>query len=342
MPFGRDAAEQKWFKGWYEVVLSPAIHAAGYVPVLSAGEEQPSAINDEIRAHLAYDPMVLVDLGGYEQDDDPNPNVMYELGIRHALGLPLVIMAWEGQRLPFDVSNQRVIMHARDFLDIEANKKKIVAFVQAAAEGKYYRPMDAVGRMATIAAASESLSEDSILSTLAQEIKELRGSISSVVQSPRARIQWESTLYVKTLLKSKQLRTELYNFFVSLGGSPAGWSKVIKARVSVDFAAEVEKWSLADWKNYVEQRYSELPKKAPSNPEIPSATTSRANLSVSEELLARVKAALPSQPWPTGTHKQVIEALGISKSQYDRAIVELIKRREVHQQIDGILLDTSD
>ena len=180
MPFGRDDAEQKWFKGWYEVVLSPAIHAAGYAPVLSAGEEQPGAINDEIRAHLAYDPMVLVDLGGYEQDDDPNPNVMYELGIRHALGLPLVIMAWEGQRLPFDVSNQRVIMHARDFMDIEVNKKKIVAFIQAAAEGKYYRPMDAVGRMATIAAA-ENLGEDSILSALVQEVKELRGSLNSVV-----------------------------------------------------------------------------------------------------------------------------------------------------------------
>jgi len=342
MPFGRDAAEQKWFKGWYEVVLSPAIHAAGYVPVLSAGEEQPGAINDEIRAHLAYDPMVLVDLGGYEQDDEPNPNVMYELGIRHALGLPLVIMAWEGQRLPFDVSNQRVIMHARDFMDIEVNKKKIIAFIQAAAEGKYYRPMDAVGRMATIAAASESLGEDSMLSALAQEIKELRGSISSVVQSPRARIQWESTLYVKTLLKSKQLRTDLYNFFLSLGGSPAEWSKVIKGRVSVDFAAESEKWTDAEWKKYVEQRHSELPKRAHVGSEMSVSAVPRPNFGVSEELLDRVKNALPAQPWPTGTHKQVIETLGISKKEYDKAIVELIRRRAVHQQINGILLDTND
>jgi len=167
MPFGRDADERKWFSGWYEVVLSPAIHAAGCIPVLSARGEQPGAINDEIRAHLAYDPMVLVDLGGFEQEDEPNPNVMYELGIRHALGLPLVIMAWEGQRLPFDVSNQRVIMHSRDFLDIEINKKKIVAFIQAATEGKYYRPMDSVGRMATIAAASDTFGEDAILSALA-------------------------------------------------------------------------------------------------------------------------------------------------------------------------------
>lgn len=347
MPFGRDDAEQKWFKGWYEVVLSPAVHAAGFIPVLSAGEEQPGAINDEIRAHLAYDPMVLVDLGGFEQDDDPNPNVMYELGIRHALGLPLVIMAWEGQKLPFDVSNQRVIMHARDFLDIETNKRKIVAFIQAAAEGKYYRPMDAVGRMATIAAASESLAEDSLLSALVQEVKELRGSLNSVVQPPRPKIQWESTVYVKTLLKSKQLRSDLYNFFLSIGGTPAMWSKVIKNRVSNDFATESQKWSEVEWKQYVQQRLSELPKKSQIVADLSSSAPQSDNSqplspSLNEELIARVKNILPPQPWPTGTHKQVVEALGITKGQYDRAIVELIKRQEVYQQIDGILLDTND
>ncbi len=191
MPFGRDAEEQKWFRGWYEVGLAPAVHASGHEPVLSAGEEQPGAINDEIRAHLAYDPMVLVDLGGFEKSDDPNPNVMYELGIRHALGLPLVIMAWDGQRLPFDVSNQRVIMHDRAFLDIEVNKRKIIAFIQAAAEGKYYKPMDAVGRMATIAAASENLGKDDILSALVQEVQDLKGSLKAAVASTRPDIEWE-------------------------------------------------------------------------------------------------------------------------------------------------------
>lgn len=344
MPFGRDDTERKWFKGWYEVVLSPAIHAAGYEPVLSAGEEQPGAINDEIRAHLAYDPMVLVDLGGFEQDDDPNPNVMYELGIRHALGLPLVIMAWEGQRLPFDVSNQRVIMHARDFMDIEINKKKIVAFIQAAAEGKYYRPMEAVGRMATIAAASESLGEDSILSALVQEVKELRGSLNSVVESPRATIQWASTLYVKTLLKSKQLRSDLYNYFASLGGTPSEWAKVVKTRVSVEFAAASEKWTEDEWRHYVQLRFAELPKKTrtTTDAETQQPVSRPSSPAVSEELIERVKSALPPQPWPKGAHKLIMETLGISKNQYDRAVAELIKRRVFYQQIDGVLLDTAN
>ena len=104
MPFGRDTSEQKWFRGWFEVVVKPAVIEAGLDPRLSAAEEQPGAINDEIRAHLALDPMVVVDLGGSEPEEEPNPNVMYELGIRHALGLPLVMMAWKGQRLPFDVT----------------------------------------------------------------------------------------------------------------------------------------------------------------------------------------------------------------------------------------------
>jgi hypothetical protein len=69
--------------------------------------------------------MVIVDLGGRHPEDPPNPNVMYELGIRHAFGLPLVIMAWEGQKLPFDVSNQRAITARRDFMDMSEGTGKV-------------------------------------------------------------------------------------------------------------------------------------------------------------------------------------------------------------------------
>lgn len=341
MPFGRDPDEHKWFKGWYEVVLSPAIHASGYTPVLSAREEQPGAINDEIRAHLAYDPMVLVDLGGYEQDDDPNPNVMYELGIRHALGLPLVIMAWEGQRLPFDVSNQRIIMHDRDFLDIELNKKKIVAFIQAAAEGKYYKPMEAVGRMAAIAAASEKLGEDSLLAALVQEVKDLKGSISSVVQAPRPRIDWESTLSVKTLLREKALRKSLYSFFLSLGGAAHGWGKIVKTRISVDFANAAKNWTEIEWKKYIADRYAELPPPTPKPPIPRALSPEQIPLVLDEGLIEKVRAALPPQPWPTGTHKDVMTKLEITNGQYKRAVVELTKRGIVREQVDGVLLNVS-
>src|SRR4051812_42438828 len=79
MPFGRTADEERWFRGWYHAVIEPAVTSSGFEPILSASEDHPSAINDEIRSHLVFDPMVVVDLGGMRPEDPPNPNVMYEL-----------------------------------------------------------------------------------------------------------------------------------------------------------------------------------------------------------------------------------------------------------------------
>ena len=156
MPFGRGPAEQEWFKGWYEAVIRPAVLETGYTPILLSSEKQPRTVDDKIRTHLALDPMVVVDLGGAEPEDDPNANVMYELGMRHALGFPLVIMAWKGQRLPFDVDSQRVITDDRKLIDHDFSKQKLISFIRAAQEGEFYRPMDAVSGVATIQATSQA------------------------------------------------------------------------------------------------------------------------------------------------------------------------------------------
>jgi len=240
MPSGRDSSEQKWFKGWYEVVIKPAVIEAGYDPILAAAEEQPGAINDEIRTHLAIDPMVVIDLGGTEPEDDPNPNVMYELGIRHALGLPLVMMAWKGQRLPFDVGNQRVIMEDRDLINLELNRKKIVSFIQAAKQGRYYRPMEAVSRLATIQAASESLGEDSILRALVQEIRDLRTNLTTTAHYRGLRRKKEVIPTIKTMLQGKVFRKELYPHFVEHGGDTKTWAQFLRTPVIMDHIGQFQ------------------------------------------------------------------------------------------------------
>jgi cold shock CspA family protein len=148
MPYGRNPEEIRWFAGWYKLVIAEGVNDAGFLPILAAAQERPAAINDEIRSHLALDAMVVVDLGGISPHDEPNPNVMYELGIRHAFNLPHVIMAWEGQRLPFDISNQRVITERRDLIDVPKNRERLTKFIKEAEAGQYYRPMEAVGRSA--------------------------------------------------------------------------------------------------------------------------------------------------------------------------------------------------
>jgi hypothetical protein len=331
MPFGRDHEEQKHFCGWYEVVIKPAIIEAGYDPILAANEEQPGAINDEIRTHLALDPMVVVDLGGVEPEDEPNPNVMYELGIRHALGLSLVIMAWKGQKLPFDINNQRAIMEDRGMIDIERNKKRLVAFIAAAQQGKFYRPMEAVGRMATIQAASENLGEDSLLRALAQEVRELRTTVSHVGMS-KGKSQYKAPLRIKTLLKTRDSRKDLYKFFIDIGGSEGHWARVLRTALSQEGYDKMKTWEDSEWKNYIETRWKELQLELAENEE------KNTIVNLDPTMLEQVKDLLPPQPWPKGTRKMVADKLGLTDKQSSKYVNELIRRGDFLEQVDGQLI----
>lgn len=330
MPFGRDASEQKWFRGWYEVVIEPAVIEAGFEPKLAAAEEQPGAINDEIRAHLALDPMVVVDLAGAEPEDDPNPNVMYELGIRHALGLPLVMMAWKGQRLPFDVSNQRIIMEERDLVDLDRNRKRLITFIHAAQEGRYYRPMDAVGRVATIAAVSESLGEDSLLRALAQEVRDLRSSIVQITTHREPKRLRESVPTVKKLIQGKVFRKDLYPYFQEIGGDPSTWAKILRIQIEKDQLASMHEWNVDDWKLFIATRWSEIQDRG--------TTAGLKTSSLDEELLTAVKELLPTQPWPAGIHHEIADKLDLTPTQTSKYIRELIRRGDFIDQVNNSTL----
>jgi hypothetical protein len=344
MPFGRTTEERKWFKGWYEVVIKPAIKSEGYEPMLAASEEQPGAINDEIRAHLAFDPMVVVDLGGLDADQDPNPNVMYELGIRHALGLPLVVMAWNGQTLPFDVSNQRVIMENRDMLDIATNQERLKTFIRSAAQGKYYKPMDAVGRHAKIDAAYASLGEESVLGALVHEVRDLRATVGAIVYPKRRTSRKAKVLTIKGLLGKKDLRKPLYKAFIDAGGPPKEWAKLLRVHPTDTFVKECAEWGEDEWSIFVlgeGRTRSRDAAKEPSVDDIPSsAPFTKPRITPShfdEEFLQKVKAALPQQPWPKGVHKVVAQELGVPHDMVRGAIDHLIRRRDLNPQIDGVV-----
>ncbi|MBX2979678.1 MAG: hypothetical protein KF905_10310 [Flavobacteriales bacterium] len=225
MQHGRTPEEVRWFKGWYEVVIRPAVLEAGYEPVLSAVLDQPSAINDEIRAHLAIDPMVVIDLGGFRAENDPNPNVMYELGIRHAFNLPHVLMAWQGQRLPFDIANQRVIMEQREMVNVTTNRERLVSFIREAREGNYYRPMEAVNRIATLEEAESKLSTKSVLGALIQEVRNLGKGKDKVRFVPRVPLK-------KAMGSTKAERKAVMERFLKLGGTHTLWHRLTQLEVT--------------------------------------------------------------------------------------------------------------
>jgi hypothetical protein len=91
----------------YENVIKPAIQAARPgINVLRADEcAVPGTITTDILTHLMYDSFVIADI------TFPNPNVYYELGLRHCFkpGTILIKNADVKIKAPFDLSHQRYI-----------------------------------------------------------------------------------------------------------------------------------------------------------------------------------------------------------------------------------------
>src|SRR5207248_9643887 len=79
--------------------------------------------------------------------------------------------------------NQRVVMEQRDMMSIDVNRAKLLAFIQAAELGHYYRPMQAVGRVAALDVAAETLGRRSLLGKLVDEVRQMR---HLVAQTPMA------------------------------------------------------------------------------------------------------------------------------------------------------------
>jgi hypothetical protein len=338
MPFGRDKEEERWFSGWYKTVIEPVVNSAGYEPILAATEDQPGAINDEIRAHLVFDPLVIVDLGGRTADDPPNPNVMYELGIRHAFGLPLVLMAWEGQRLPFDVSNQRAIMTRRDFMDIEPTRQKLGRFIFAAKEGKYYNPMENVGREAAIDAASLALGEESLLGALAREVRELRTAV--VTRGPRTKWERRERPARAKLFIRKAVRSELWKFAQGLGLDNSIWNAFLSSIVPEAMKGELHDWTLTDWQSYLATKAPELAAEQKLRVEQKESVRTQQTVAPLNDLSeAAYELLLPAQPWPKGVHRDLADKLGISPSQAAEIINDLIRLGKFKHQVDGVVIE---
>jgi hypothetical protein len=99
MPFGEP------FDDYYKEVLSPAIRDAGLEPVRADEISEPGVISEQIWHRIQQATLCIADVS------NRNPNVMYELGLAHALKKPVVQLVQRAGDLPFDVQNLRSIVY---------------------------------------------------------------------------------------------------------------------------------------------------------------------------------------------------------------------------------------
>ena len=126
MPFGSASPEQKKrFDGVYRGIIVPAICEAGYEPIREDISATPGSIPKSIVKKLAEAEMVVADLTSI------NPNVFYELGIRHVFSKTgTVLIMNKGENIPFDNASYRVIQYTNELADLDDIHQQIVTAIK--------------------------------------------------------------------------------------------------------------------------------------------------------------------------------------------------------------------
>lgn len=112
-------------------IIINAVEGLGYEVIRADKISEPGIITHQILQYIVDAPLVIADL------TEHNPNVFYELALRHAIRKPLVQLIKKGELIPFDVAATRIIQFDLQNLDsVDAAKKEIIAQVKSLEAGK--------------------------------------------------------------------------------------------------------------------------------------------------------------------------------------------------------------
>lgn len=104
-PIGSDDSEERKHSDLFmSSLVQPALEELGLTVIRADGIGEPGMITSQILEYLKRSKLAIADLSYL------NPNVFYEVALRHALRLPVVQIIRKADRLPFDVNQARTLV----------------------------------------------------------------------------------------------------------------------------------------------------------------------------------------------------------------------------------------
>jgi hypothetical protein len=176
-PIGEDASDvRKRADQVLKHILTPAAQACGYDPVRADKISEPGMITSQVIQHIVDDPLVIADLTGM------NPNVFYELAIRHAIRKPLVQIVNKGEKIPFDVAGMRTIpVDHHDLDSVEEAKLEIQKQIKVVEDKKPDQIESPISVSVEIQTLRQSdRAEDRTLAEIVSALSQMRSDVASL------------------------------------------------------------------------------------------------------------------------------------------------------------------
>jgi hypothetical protein len=197
-PIGKDGSEERnRSDGVLEFIVARAAKELGLHTVRADQLAEPGQITLQVIEHVLGAKAAVADLTGR------NPNVYYELAIRHTAKLPTVLIAEQGEQLPFDIAQMRTIFFCHtDLRSADGCRTDIVRHLRQALDGAVDSPV----------AASVDLQRLQAGDTVERSIAELVTSVSEVekgLQNVASEIRYGFHSESRIVRRSAELEREL-------------------------------------------------------------------------------------------------------------------------------------
>ncbi|MEV9502810.1 hypothetical protein [Bacillus safensis] len=128
-PIGNDNTEiRRSAEGFIDVVIEPILNELGFETSVAHRIIDGGSITNQLISRILDDDLVIANLTGL------NPNVMYEVAVRHAVRKPIVHVCENGTKLPFDLGTERTIFFRNDMMGVIEVRDTFKRYVEAALE----------------------------------------------------------------------------------------------------------------------------------------------------------------------------------------------------------------
>lgn len=166
-----------------EHIIKPPVEECGYETIRADEISEPGIITSQIIQHLIDDDLVIADLTGR------NPNVYYELAVRHVVKKPIVQLIQAGETIPFDVAGTRTIHVDYRDLDSVANcKSELVKQIRSVEKdpSRVDTPISVAIDLQSLHRSENPLEKSNVeIISMLQELRSIIGDLSEGYRRPR-------------------------------------------------------------------------------------------------------------------------------------------------------------
>ena len=195
-------------------IIEEALGEFDYTPIRADDITEPGSITSQVIQKTVDSELVIADLTNH------NPNVFYELAVRHATAKPYIQLIDSSESIPFDISDLRTIKYDFDVSNARRACEEIQEYVRSI-EGGNSTADNPISRSAELKSWRES--EDPVQQNLA-EILEGVTRINKRIDTLEQEVQKQPKQEVGSSQKQKYIKStdstsEILNLFTELNES---------------------------------------------------------------------------------------------------------------------------